>query len=102
MKHHMVWAILAVITFAGHKVAGMYADYIWFLPEYIWFISVGLSVIAIYSGSRTAGVAREERRGLAVASVLIAAVVLLSLLISAAGCLFVPDGLIAGLMARGM
>ena len=99
MKHHMVWAILSLVTFAAHMVAGLYAEYIWFLAEYIWFVSVAVSVVAIYTGAKTAGVAREERRGLAVASTLIGAIVLMSLLISAATWLFVPEGAGSDIMA---
>ena len=91
MKHHMVWAILAIVSFAAHMVAGLYSDIIWFLAEYIWFISVALSVIAIYRGARTAGIASAERRTAAIASTVIGAIVLLGLLISASSWLFVPE-----------
>ncbi len=91
MKHHTAWAILAMITFAAHMVAGLYADFVWFLAEYIWFISVAVSVIAIYSGAKSAGIAREDRRGVAVASASIGAIVLLGLLISATNWLFLPE-----------
>ena len=99
MKQHMVWSILAVVTYAAHMVAGLYAEYFWFLAEYVWFVSLAISVIAVYFGAKSAGVAREERRGLAVASALIGAIVLLGLLISATSGLFVPEGSLSGMMS---
>jgi hypothetical protein len=87
----MAWAILAVITFVGHMVAGLYAEFMYFLAEYIWCISVALSVIAIYRGAKSAGIAHEDRRGLAIASALIGAITLLGLMISASSWLFVPE-----------
>ena len=83
MKHHIAWAILAIVTFVGHMVAGLYADFMYFLAEYIWFVSVALSVIAIYRGAKSAGIAHDDRRGLAIASAAIGGIVLLGLMISA-------------------
>ena len=88
MKHHIVWAILAVVTFAGHMIAGLYAEFIYFLAEYIWFVSVAISVLAVYAGITTAARADSDKRGKAIASALIGAIVLLGLLISASSWLF--------------
>ncbi len=88
MKHHVAWAILAVTTFAGHMVAGLYADFIYFLAEYVWFVSVALAVLTIYAGITTATRAEPDKRGTAIASAIIGAIVLLGLLISATSWLF--------------
>ena len=91
MKQHMVWAILSVITFTGHMVAGLYADLMFFLAVYVWFASVACSVLAIYRGARIAGIASAERRTVALASAVIGAIVLLGLVISASTWLFMPQ-----------
>ena len=91
MRNHMVWAIFSVVTFAGHMVAGLYSDVVYFLAEYIWFISLACSVVAIYTGAKSAGIASADRRGIAVASVVIGGIVLLGLLISASSWLFMSE-----------
>jgi len=88
MKNHMMWAILAVVTFAGHMVAKLYSEAIWSLAEYVWFISLACSVIAIYRSARIAGIAHAERRTAAIASAVIGAIILLGLCISASSWLF--------------
>ena len=91
MKFHMVWAIFSVVTFAGHMVAGLYSDIIYFLAEYIWFLSVAFSVIAIYSGAKTAGVTFEDRRAIAIASAAIGSIILIGLCVSASSWLFIAE-----------
>lgn len=91
MKNHVAWAILAVITFAGHMVAGLYADFIYFLAEYVWLVSIAFSVLAIYAGIITATRTEPDRRGKAIASAVIGGIVLLGLLISATSWLFMPE-----------
>ncbi|MFC1893071.1 hypothetical protein ACFLYR_03410 [Chloroflexota bacterium] len=91
MKHHVVWAILAVVTFTGHMVAGLYFEFMFFLPEYIWFVSVALSVLAIYAGTITATGNEPYKRGVAFASAVIGVIILLGLCISASSWLFVPE-----------
>jgi len=87
----MVWAVFSVITFAGHLVAGLYSDVVYFIAEYIWCISVAFSILTIYSGANTAGVTHEDRRSVAIASVVIGVVILLGLCISATSWLFMPE-----------
>lgn len=82
---------MAIITFVGHMVAGLYSEFMYFLAEYIWFLSVTLSVIAIYRGAKSAGIAHDDRRGLAIASAAIGAIILLGLMISASSWLFIPE-----------
>ncbi len=91
MKHHVIWAILAVVTFAGHMVAGLYADFMFFLAEYVWFVSIAFSVLAIYAGIITATRTEPDKRGVAIASAVIGAIVLLGLLMSASSWLFMPE-----------
>ena len=91
MKHHVACAVLAIVTFAGHMVAGLYADSVYFLPEYIWFASVAFSVLAIYSGSITASRSEPGNRGKAIASAVIGVVILGGLLMSATSWLFIPE-----------
>ena len=91
MKHHIVWAVLAVVTFVGHMVAGLYIDSVYFLPEYIWFVSIVFSVLAIYSGSMTATRSEPGKRGIAIASAVIGAIILFGLLMSATNWLFIPE-----------
>ncbi len=91
MKHHIAWAVLAVVTFAGHMVAGLYIDSVYFLPEYIWFASIIFSVLAIYSGSMTATKSEPGERGKAIASAVIGAIILFGLLMSATSWLFIPE-----------
>ena len=89
----MVWAIFAVVTFAGHMVAGFYSNVVYFLAEYVWLISLACSVTAIYRGAKTAGMASAERRTTAIASAVIGAIILLGLCISAPNWLFAPEEL---------
>ncbi len=91
MKHHVAWVILAVVTFAGHMVAGLFADFMFFLAEYIWFVAILFSVLAIYAGIITATRAELNKRGVAIASAVIGAIVLLGLLISAVQWLFTVE-----------
>ena len=90
MKHHVAWAILAIVTFTGHMVAGLYADFMYFLAEYIWFVSIGFSVLAIYAGIITATRTEPDKRGITIASAVIGGIVLWGLLISASSWLFTP------------
>src|SRR4030042_510167 len=98
MKHHVLWAILAVVTFAGHMVVALYADFMWFLPEYIWFISIAFSVLAIYAGIMTATGTEPDKRGKAIASALVGAIILLGLLMGTSW-LFVPPEEVFGTLA---
>jgi len=91
MKYHKCWAILGVVTFAGHMVAGLYSDVIYFMAEYVWFVSLVFVVLAIYSGAVNAAKSEPERRGAAIASAVIGGIVLLGLLISASSWLFMPE-----------
>jgi hypothetical protein len=88
MKYHIAWAILAIITFILHMLASLYADYIFYLPEYIWFLSIAFSILAIYSGAITAARTEATKRATAIASAVIGGIVLLGLLISAVQWLF--------------
>ena len=102
MKHHVLYAILAVITFIGHMLAMHLVEtelwlqentWVWFLPEYIWIVSLILSVLAIYGGIVTATKIDPDKRGTAIASAVIGGVVLLILLGSGSNWLFMPvDG----------
>ncbi len=62
MRNHVAWAIIAVVTFAGHMVAGLYFEVVYFLAEYVWFVSVAFSVLAIYSGIITATKTEPDKR----------------------------------------
>ena len=90
MRFHIAWAVLAVVTYVLHMAAGLYIDLMYFLPEYIWFVSIGFSVAAIYSGFMTA-YRNETDRGKAIASAVIGAIILGGLLLSAASWLFIPE-----------
>ena len=91
IKNHILWAILAVVTFILHMVAGIYSDFMYWLAEYIWAISVLFSVLCIYSGAITAAKTMSDRRGAAVASAVIGTAVLLGLLFSASYWLFISS-----------
>jgi len=91
MKHHVAWAILAVVTFAGHMVAGLYFEVVYFLAEYVWFVSVAFSVLAIYAGIIIATRTEPDKRGIAIASAVIGGLVLWGLFLSASSWLFVPE-----------
>ncbi len=91
MKYHKCWAILGVVTFAGHMIGGLYSDVIYFLAEYVWFASIVFAVLAIYSGAINAAKTEPEQRGTAIASAVIGGIVLLGLFISASSWLFVPE-----------
>lgn len=90
MKYHVIYAAFALFTFAMHLLSAMLADYIYYLAEYIWAISIICSTLAIYSGAVTATRTDAAKRGTAIASVTIGAIVLLGLMYSGASWLFIP------------
>ena len=98
MKYHKGWAILGVVTFAGHMIGGLYSDAVYYLAEYIWFASIVFAILAIYSGATSVARIESEQRGAAIASATIGGIVLLGLFISATGWLFVPEWAAESLM----
>jgi len=99
MRHHIAWAILAIVTFAGHMVAGLYTEIIYFLPEYLWFVAIAFATLAIYNGIMSAARTESDKKGMAIASAIIGGIVLLGLLISATSWLFMPEYLSESLAA---
>ena len=92
MKYHVVYAALAVLGFVWHLVANLLVDLMWWLPEYIWLVSVVFSVLAIYAGAVTAARTDGRRKATAIASAVVGGIVLLALLISGATWLFLLEG----------
>ena len=88
MRPHKMFAVLAVVGFAAHLTANLLVDIIRWLPEYIWFGSLVFSVLAIYTGAIAACSGESEKRGAAIASAVIGALVLLGLMYSGVYWLF--------------
>ena len=91
MKYHLIYATFALFTFVAHLVSVVWTDYLYYLPEYIWAISIILSALAIYSGAITATRTDADKRGIAIASATIGALVLWGLMMSGASWLFIPE-----------
>ncbi len=91
MRSHKMFAVLAVIGFAAHLMANLPIDIILWLPEYIWFGSIVFSVLAVYTGAIAACSAEAGKRGTAIASAVIGALVLLGLMYSGVAWLFVME-----------
>jgi hypothetical protein len=91
MKHHELYAVLAVITFIGHLVSIIFTDVMWWLPEIVWAVSIVFSILAIYSGIITATRTDPNKRGTAIASAVVGGIVLLVLLYSGVSWLFIPE-----------
>jgi hypothetical protein len=91
MKHHELYAVLAVITFIGHLIAIIFTDVMWWLPEIVWVVSIIFSVLAIYSGIVTATRTDLNQGGTAIASAVVGGIVLLVLLYSGVSWLFMPE-----------
>ena len=88
MRSHKLFAVLAVVGFAGHLVANLFVDVLFWLPEYVWAASLVFAVLAIYSGTMTATRAEATGRGAAIASAVIGCLVLLGLMYSGITWLF--------------
>ena len=88
MKHHELFAAFAVITFIGHLISVLFIDLMWWLPEIVWVVSIILSALAIYGGAVTVARTEPDRKGAAIASVVIGGIVLLVLLYSGMAWLF--------------
>ena len=88
MRYHKVFAVLAVIGFVAHLATNLLTDSVFWLPEYIWFGAIAFSVLAVYAGAATAHRTDGGARGMAIASAVIGAVVLLGLCYSGVTWLF--------------
>lgn len=88
MRYHKLFAVLAVVGFVAHLATNLLTDIVFWLPEYIWFASIAFSVLAIYAGAGTAYRTEGGARGLAIASAVIGALVLLGLMYSGVYWLF--------------
>jgi len=88
MRSHKLFSVLAVVSFAGHLVANLFVDVLYWLPEYVWAASLVFAVLAIYSGAMTATGTETSGRGAAIASAVIGAIVLLCLMYSGISWLF--------------
>jgi hypothetical protein len=88
MHSHKLFALLAVVGFAGHLVADLFVDVLFWLPEYVWAASLVFAVLAIYSGTMTATRTEAASRGAAIASAVIGGLVLLGLMYSGISWLF--------------
>ena len=91
MKYHVVYAVIALVTFVGHLLSNVWTETLFYLPEYIWFISIIFSALAIYGGTITASRPDADKRGVAIASAMIGSIVLLGLLYSGVFWLFGPQ-----------
>jgi hypothetical protein len=91
MRSHRMFAVLALVGFACHLMANLLIDIIRWLPEYIWFGSMVFSVLAVYTGAIAACSGEAEKRGAAIASAVIGALVLLGLMYSGICWLFWLD-----------
>lgn len=88
MRSHKMFAVLAVVGFVAHLMANLLVDIIYWLPEYIWFGSMVFSMLAIYTGAVAACSGEAAKRGAAIASAVIGALVLLGLMYSGIAWLF--------------
>jgi len=88
MRHHKVFAVLALAGFAAHLAANLFVEFVPWLPEDVWFASIVCAVLAVYGGAATACRAEGSARGTAIASAVIGAVVLLGLFYSGVTWLF--------------
>jgi hypothetical protein len=94
MHSHKLFAVLAVVGFAGHLAANMATDTVYWLPEYVWFGSIVFSVLAIYTGASAASRAEGSTRGAAIASAVVGALTFLGLMYSGVNWLFMAgDGM---------
>ncbi len=88
MRSHKLFAVLAVVGFACHLAANLLTDIMFWLPEYIWFGSIAFAVLALYTGAAAAWHDDGSARGIAIASAVIGALVLLGLMYSGVSWLF--------------
>jgi len=86
---HLVFAILAVVTFVGHLIANLFVDQVYWLPEYVWGASVVFSVLAIYAGGGQSKKGESNDRGFALASMVVGSLILLGLMYSGITWLFI-------------
>ena len=87
-RNHILFAILAVVTFVAHLVANLFVDQMYWLPEYVWAASTTFAVLSVYAGAAEACKLESRERGLAIASAVIGALVLLGLMYSGITWLF--------------
>ena len=87
-RNHMVFAILAVVFFVAHLVANLFVEEMYWLPEYVWAGATAFSVLSIYTGAAEAFATESRSRGLAIASAIVGALVLLGLMYSGITWLF--------------
>ena len=87
-RNHIVFAILAIGFFVGHLVANLFVDAMYWLPEYVWAGAMVFSVLSIYTGAAEACTTESRSRGLAIASAIVGALVLLGLIYSGITWLF--------------
>jgi len=90
MRYHVAYAVVAVLAFIGHLAAMFWTEIIWWLPEYIWFVGVVFSTLAVYAGTVTASRGGADKRGAAIASAVIGSIVFLGLVYSGTSWLFMP------------
>jgi len=89
MTHrHLVFATLAVALFVSHLVANLFVDEIYWLPEYVWAGATVFAVLSIYTGAAEACTTESRNRGLAIASTIVGALMLLGLMYSGITWLF--------------
>ena len=91
VRYHVAFAVVAVLAFVGHLVATFWTEIIWWLPEYIWFVGVLFSILAVYAGLVTATRGGPDARGAAIASAVIGGIVFLGLVYSGTTWLFMPE-----------
>ena len=92
MRSHKMFVVLAVVGFAAHLMANLLIEIVRWLPEYIWLGAMVFSVLAIYTGATAACGGEAAKRGAAIASAVIGALVLLGLMYSGITWLFyLPD-----------
>lgn len=101
MRSHKLFAVLAVVGFAGHLVANLFVDVLYWLPEYVWAASLVFAVLAIYSGTMTAIGTEGAGRGAAIASAAIGGLVLLGLMYSGISWLFMMEDMSGVAMHTG-
>lgn len=101
VRSHKFFAVLAVLSFAAHLAANVVVDNVYWLPEYIWFGSLAFSIIAIYTGAAEAWRTEGSARGMAIASAVIGALVLLGLMYSGVYWLFMAGENMGPAVAAG-
>jgi len=80
MRFHVIYAVVALVTFTVMVYSLLLANWLYYLPEFIWLASAAFSTLALYTGAITATGASADNRGAAIASATVGAITLFGLM----------------------